>query len=331
MDVERKLASVQKVESVAPIAGADRIEQIRVMGWNLVAKKGEFQPGSKCIFFEIDAKLPDGPAWSEFMRQRKFRVKTVMFRGMLSQGLALSMSIVDQTIDEMEIGLDVTEMLGVRKYVVPQTDSAEFIGPMPGMIRRTDELRIQSVLPLLNDMLSQPYYITEKIDGTSCTVTSLNGEVMVCSRRDVVRDGSNVYWAAARRLGLVDKVPDGFAIQGEVCGPGVQKNCLGIDDYDIRVFDIYDIRAGKYLSWSDVQRMCAEMSLRTVRELYAGDCFTYTLDGLLELAKGFYEGTKNRREGIVVRSNAQYSNADLNLDRISFKVLNNDFLLNDEE
>jgi RNA ligase (TIGR02306 family) len=54
----RKLASVQYVHDVWPIANADRIECIGVLGWRCVAKKGEFRVGDLCVYFEIDSFLP---------------------------------------------------------------------------------------------------------------------------------------------------------------------------------------------------------------------------------------------------------------------------------
>ena len=72
----RKLASVQKIKAIAPIEGADAIEKIEVLGWELVAKKGDFKVGDLCVYVEIDSILPDRPEF-EFMRPRKFRVKTI--------------------------------------------------------------------------------------------------------------------------------------------------------------------------------------------------------------------------------------------------------------
>ena len=86
--MERKLVSIQSVDSLEPIAGADNIVKARVMGWDVVVKKNEFAPGDPCVFFEIDSVLPDGKPWAEFMRPRGFRVKTARLRGVLSQGLA---------------------------------------------------------------------------------------------------------------------------------------------------------------------------------------------------------------------------------------------------
>ena len=79
--MQRKLVSIQRVESVAPIAGADAIDQARVMGWTVVIKKGELAPGDPCVFFEIDSVLPDGAPWAEFLRARGFRVRTLKLRG----------------------------------------------------------------------------------------------------------------------------------------------------------------------------------------------------------------------------------------------------------
>ena len=47
----RKLASVQKIGKITPIEGADRIELVHVLGWQVVAKKGEFKEGDYCVYF----------------------------------------------------------------------------------------------------------------------------------------------------------------------------------------------------------------------------------------------------------------------------------------
>ena len=136
--MERKLASIQQIGSIDPIPGADFIVKARVMGWDVVVKKDEFQVGDLCVFFEVDSVLPDGKDWAEFMRPRKFRVRTVRLRKVLSQGLALPLDIIDDcdehephvlcsgyamdiVVDSLhEVGRDVTELLGVKsKDAVP--------------------------------------------------------------------------------------------------------------------------------------------------------------------------------------------------------------------
>jgi len=89
----RQLASIQIVKNIVPIVGADSIEKLEVLGWELVAKKGDFKIGNFCVYIEIDAILPERPEF-EFLRERKFRIKTVKLRGQISQGIAFPLDIL---------------------------------------------------------------------------------------------------------------------------------------------------------------------------------------------------------------------------------------------
>ena len=298
--MKRKLASIQSIESLHPIEGADRIEQARVMGWTVVTKKGEFAPGDRCVFFEIDAVLPE-TAWAEFMRPRSFRVKTAKLRGVLSQGLALPLDILPNGHDDGAIGDDVTDALGVVKYEPPAPKDPGVLRPFPSFIPKTDEIRLQSALDVIEELRGSPYYITVKIDGMSGTLAKVDGEFMACTRNNVMKEGDSPVWCAARRYDLPDKLPDGFAVQGEVCGPSIQKNRLMLEDVDLRVFSVFRVRDGRYFDWDETLAFCREHGLVPVPEVQRGERFEHSLDSLLALAKGKYDGTKNRREGIVIR------------------------------
>ena len=171
--MQRKLVSIQTVDAIEPIEGADRIVKARVMGWDVVVKKEEFAPGECCVFFEIDSLLPEGTHWAEFMRPRGFRVKTARLRGVLSQGLALPISILPAGTATPPLGTDVSELLGVKKYEPTLPDSAEIGGPFPAEVPKTDEIRLQSALGVLDEIRGRDFYVTTKLDGTSATVLSL--------------------------------------------------------------------------------------------------------------------------------------------------------------
>lgn len=116
---ERSLAHIEKIAWVKPIEGADNIELIGILGWVCIAKKGEFQEGSWCCYFEIDSKLPE-KEWSEFMRAKHFKVKTMKLGkfNVISQGLALPIDVISELQNrELKIGDDVTELLGVTYSV----------------------------------------------------------------------------------------------------------------------------------------------------------------------------------------------------------------------
>lgn len=100
---------------------ADAIEKIHVLGWSLICKKGEFKPGDKCVFFEIDSKVPSGKFLDaegkdvfEFLASKHYNVKTYKLNkfGAWSMGLALPLSAFG--IDpETPLNTDLTETLGI--------------------------------------------------------------------------------------------------------------------------------------------------------------------------------------------------------------------------
>ena len=119
---ERKLATVQKILNINPIVGADRIEVATVLGWQcVIAKKDNFKIGDLVVYFEIDSILPDKPIF-DFMRDRKFKVKTIRLKKQISQGLIMPISILPEK--KWNEGDDVTEILEVTKYD-PQREEEE--------------------------------------------------------------------------------------------------------------------------------------------------------------------------------------------------------------
>jgi len=346
--MERKLASIQRIESLTPIAGADNIVKARVLGWDVVVKKDEFKPGNLCIFFEIDSVLPDGAQWAEFMRRHNFRAKTVKLRGVLSQGLALPLDILGDALPAiaatgLEVDTDLTETLGVRKYEPPTENhggpnrvKSHTMAPFPTRVPKTDETRLQSVAACLGELAGRDFYVTTKLDGMSATFfRDFDGELVVCSRNWVAKaEPGNVYHAMAERYRM-HEIPVGIAVQGEICGPGIQKNRLGLKEPSLFIFNVYDTFKGEYLDYWQWCDFCSRHKLRMVPvdDVVVGErakAYDHTLHGWLETSKGLYDGTKNRREGIVVRPLVETYSERLK-GRLSFKVINNEFLLKDED
>jgi hypothetical protein len=200
----RELAYIQKISSLSPIPGADAIEKAEVLGWELVVKKGEFHVGDLCVYCEIDSILPELPCF-EFLRARKFRIKTVKLRGQVSQGIAFPLSIlraVDPSFDgSLTIGRDVTETLKITKYdpeaalevkhnqVKKPWYARKFNylkwklfgikpvrkGNFPEDIPKTDETRVQKMATALEEREGHSVYITEKCEGTSSTFVYREG------------------------------------------------------------------------------------------------------------------------------------------------------------
>lgn len=112
---ERMLAHVEQIVDIQPIPDADKIEVATVLGWKVViAKSDNFKIGDKVVYIEIDSKVPERPEF-EFLRDRKFRVRTIRLRGQYSQGLILPLSILSGT--NYDVGADVTKELGITYYI----------------------------------------------------------------------------------------------------------------------------------------------------------------------------------------------------------------------
>lgn len=114
---KRALAHIEEISNIRPIDGADNIEQCNVLGWNLICKKGEFKNGDKCVYIEIDSKVPEREEF-EFLRQRGFKVKTMKLGkfGVVSQGLALPVGLFEELSDK-SVGDDVTDILKIKYSV----------------------------------------------------------------------------------------------------------------------------------------------------------------------------------------------------------------------
>eukprot|EP00526_Cylindrotheca_closterium_P010419 CAMPEP_0113638920 /NCGR_PEP_ID=MMETSP0017_2-20120614/20405_1 /TAXON_ID=2856 /ORGANISM="Cylindrotheca closterium" /LENGTH=380 /DNA_ID=CAMNT_0000550083 /DNA_START=79 /DNA_END=1221 /DNA_ORIENTATION=+ /assembly_acc=CAM_ASM_000147 len=364
----RKLASVQTVSKILPHPDADRLELATILGWQVViAKGGEVGQGQKVVYCEIDSKLPGAASWLPAAVQRRvanqkkgdwFRVKTACIRGQLSQGLIVVMD--DDLLEEKEIGHDMTAVLGIEKYKEPvflgsnvqiATGSGNCWKPFPhDLLPKTEEPRIQSNPWMLQSLVAKQYYATVKLDGTSGTylVDPKTDEFWVCSRNHVRsklvtatgdddNDSSAVvcpYWEAAKNCNLQAKLRvdatnnKHLAIQGEVCGPRIAKNPLGLDRIQLFVFNIYDLRTRRKLPFPELVETCAKLGLNMVPLERVGDSFgssgetettaSTTIGSLLEAAKGVYKSSGKVREGLVYRSMDQ---------SVSFKVINNDYLL----
>jgi tRNA-binding EMAP/Myf-like protein len=203
--MDRKLAHIEQILSLSPIEGADKIEVATVLGWQcVVAKTDGFKVGDKVIYVEVDSVMPEKPEY-EFLRDRKFRVKTIKLRGQVSQGLILSLP-KDWTVkrnDKCSIGSDVTEELGITKYLSPFEQSElqreeekikleknrlkKFMmryswfrklfltkkqkSGFPYWVSKTDEERIQNIPQVLHQFADNEVYVTEKIDYQSVTFT----------------------------------------------------------------------------------------------------------------------------------------------------------------
>lgn len=349
----RKLASIQTVNAAEPIPNANAIEKIRVLGWWVVVKKGEFRPGDKVVYCEIDALLPEMPDF-EFLRPTcykpartdatgaglpaGFRIKTIKLRGQVSQGICFPLGVLPPGAPTDD-GADVTEALGVLKWEPPQTGSGgRSKGTFPGFLAKTDETRVQVLEATLARYQGHEFFVTEKLDGTSFTAFVREGEFGVCSRNMLLdlTDELGTLVRVAKRLGLEERLRafgaargSDVAVQGEVIGPGVQRNKYGLTELALRVFNVFDVSAYRFLDHAEMLAATAGMGLEPVPQL-GTVVLAHGVDDLVALSEGVSVlNPKVQREGLVLRPLREVE--DRYLGRLSFKAINPKFLLKYDE
>jgi RNA ligase (TIGR02306 family) len=280
--------------------------------------------------------LSKGKEPREFEGVKGERLKTIKLRGQLSQGLLMPLSVVFElppTTDVDIVGVDVTEVLGVKKWEKPINAQLAGVcrGNFPSLIPKTDQERVQNLKKEIAAAQDDVFEITEKCEGSSMTVYRMvvDGEMTfgVCSRNmDLKETEGNSFWVTARKDDIEAKMKAvdefwSFAIQGELIGPNIQGNIYKLSQPEFRVFDVYDIQAGEYLPPDARRELIARMGLTHVPVL--DDMFVLNdgIDELLALAEGKSRIGDTEREGIVFKQA---------MGGFSFKAISNKYLLGEK-
>lgn len=345
MAEKRKLVTVRQIAAIRPIPGADAIECATVEGWEVVVKKGEFTPGDRCVYFEIDAFLPlDDARYGFLTRNRRtwngsegVRLCTIKLRGQISQGLILPLAEFPEIIARLEADAgagreqDFTELLRVQKWepAVPAELQSEIAGPFPWYVPKTDQERIQNLPTVLTEEAEQTFEVTIKLDGASMTVFRRDDDTGVCSRNWwLLERAGNTPWKVARQQRLLEAlVASGrnLALQGELIGEGIQGNPEKLRGQQFYLYDIWDIDRQSYLGHVErhnllqtLRELGADLPTVPVLELTTLDRFKQSTAAVLAYAEGPSLHPLVSREGVVFKR----------LDgQRSFKAISNQYLL----
>jgi RNA ligase (TIGR02306 family) len=330
------IATIQRIKEIKPHTNSDNLELATVLGWQIVVKKGEFSTGDICVYVAIDSVLPERPEF-EFLRNKQFRIKPIRLRGEHSAGICFPLSILPLSETQKQNlilygndykhwndGEDVSEILGIKHYEKPMSPelAGQAVGGMPGFLIITDEENLRSSPNAVPEMYSRPYYITRKDDGSSGTFFLrgaasglIEGEFGVCSRRIHLKETEgNGFWKMAHKYDIKNALAKAFptmdiAVQGECCGPGIQKNKLGLKEMEFHLFNLFDIVNRVYLDYDKIVEFTKNYNIPMVPVIEEGSSFSYTLEELIALANAQKYPTGGPAEGIVIRGKQSfYSN-----------------------
>jgi hypothetical protein len=226
----KNLATIQKIQWVKPIEGADAIELVGVLGWQVVVRKNEYKVGDLCCYIQIDTVVPNKPEF-EFLEAKKFRVRTIKLCRELSQGLIIPVPNNPTGLYYWNEGDDVTDVIGVKKYEKPDNNPVDIKPKAPkvwykkwiylfkynylykwfpklkrktrsnfpkDLVSITDEERIQNIPWVLEKYKGQKFTVSYKLDGSSITIIHNKvfgrSKFRICSRRFELHDTNNDWY-----------------------------------------------------------------------------------------------------------------------------------------
>lgn len=340
------IVEVCKINKIEKHPNADRLAIATIKGWTCIVGL-DAKEGDLVIFCPIDSVIPEkiiDEHQLEYLR-KDGRVKTVKLRGVISQGLALTLP-KGSTWKE---GQDVAKELGIIKYEPKQSQYLQINGKPtrrkknPLFDKYTNINNIKNYNTVFK--IGEEVVITEKIHGTNFRAGNLkryekglwnriksfffgayefvyeshNVQINGCNRRKGFY-GEDVYGKIAKKYDLANKLPKDCIIYGEIYGKNIQDLNYDLDDIDLRVFDIKV--SGEYLCFDSVTTHCHAWGLKVVPVLYKGKL----KEGMIEkYTKGKSTIASHMREGCVIKPLVEEKN--LRIGRKILKSINPEYLL----
>lgn len=357
-----------QITTIQPHPNADRLELAIVAEAPVIVGKGQYQPGDTVIYVPVGSVLPN-EIKEYLARNSKIslsnRVKATKIRGVISQGLILDP--VEWGVQShggaltVHDAIDVSKMLGITKYEEP----AQRIPGVPNAPKRkrpgnptfkyyTDIENVNHYPDIL--IKGELVWITEKLHGTSFRCGWFKKQTytfwekvkrffyfkvdeweflygsrkvdITASRGYVGWYGEDIYGKVAEKYDLVT-IPRGYAVYGEIVGPGVQKNySYGYKEHTLFVYDVLDTSTGRWLDAAEGADAATSWGLEFVPILSRK--FPYDAEKIREY---FCDKQVSRldpettREGVVVKPLHERNSPSAG--RVIFKFINPEYLLKD--
>lgn len=338
---KENLATIQTVAEIHEHPNADRLVILETSeGWRVCVPNGFYKPGDAIIHVMPDSVLPANPAYSYLANggnervygdHTYYRVRQTKLRGEASQGVVLPLSVLTEfdPAATVDVGTDVSGPLGAMKYEKPAPADGESKGGFPSRLKKTDEDNFQKAG--WKHFIGKTAFVTEKYDGSSMTIAILDGEFKVFSRNlEKDAEGQSHFALTCKEYDLEHKLRElhmhlpykEFAVQGELVGPSIQKNPLGLATLEFRPFNIWIVDDMAYFpqlpGYAHLE-LCGFNPVPVIAQEYV---IPDSAEELRNFAKGDYtEAPGHIREGLVF----SFLNQAKGRVATSFKVINPDY------
>jgi hypothetical protein len=338
----RELAKIAKIQAIEPIKDKDRIELATIENYPVIVQKGEYKVGDLAVYVFYDTVLPQrkefeflrARCWSELYQG--FRIRNMSMAGVYSSGIIFPLSILPKEV-KVEEGLEVSKILEIRKYDPEEIAERQQGTPKkrpfgykylskyrwyrklflrkkptinyPHTVKKSDEDNIEKVFGIMQGLAKDhDFYITEKMEGQAGTwmLQGKKRKYMVFSRNtNRPPNGDGTWERVGRQYGLeriLRKHKQNLAIQGEICGPGIQGNIYEFDKLRLFVYKVTNTDTGEAMNYLWLEQFCRNHGLEMVPVVAVAEKLPSTYMEIINQADGQSTHGGVLREGVVWRS-----------------------------
>ena len=231
----RALATIRRIASIEDVPNSDHLCLLKIDKWQVIARKGTFEIGVLCVFFEPNSLLPQCDEFA-FLGTlvhtpvgTGYRVRSVRIRGVVSDGLAMpfhALPSLAKLSHQLHKDTDLTQRLGVKLYepIPKKTNTLSMPKynhlPFPAFL-------VKSTLPNVDKLSSQgdvepgrvTWELTQRLAGGQMTIWG-NSNVHhrykpdfknilhkfgwhICEQAISIFKGTPYFGVASRRFGFV--------------------------------------------------------------------------------------------------------------------------------
>lgn len=288
------MATVEVITEIKPHPNADRLELVKVLGYQVVCQIGLHKVGDKVVYIQPDNFLPASSGWAdEYRKYSPSRIRAIKLRDEWSEGLIVPFQVLERECERRGMSLervvDVGEILGITHYQTVDDGTSKNGGEsgtcLPFGIPKTDEVRFEMIRGKVASLVAkggeQLVDVTLKIDGQSMSVyyhlpTDTFGVIGRKSHFTMGIDENN-YTQNVVRYDLEKKIRSyckskgvSLCLRGESYGAGIQNlkhnpHCKLPKGF--AAFSVYNIDKGCYAQKGDpfyYVNVCKELGVPCV-------------------------------------------------------------------
>lgn len=320
-------ATIEIISEVKPHGNADRLDLVKILGFQCVSQRGLYKGGEKIVYIRPDSLLPAKEWAEEYRKYSPKRVKAVKLRNEWSEGIIVPFELLKHVnLENVEVGQDVSELLEVVHYEPPAPQDLQAKGYLPYNIGKTDEERFENMVDTLP--YGESVDLSLKVDGQSNSFYyHLEDDTFGVLGRtlEMKAECSNKYTDQVNRYDIKNKLEAfckkegvSLCIRGESYGSGVQSmenNPHSKLSPAWAMFSVYNITERKYENKGSKYyyiNLAKELNLPTVDMVEENVILTKEI--IEKYSIGINRINDKPFEGIVVK----HSNG-------SFKIINKDY------